>query len=118
MIANEAQRVMRVRTAIAALLASGAMTLLGPVSIAVAAPVGDNVDGARSVEAGSHSRLPALGQIRAVVRHSRSELRELSEMESLRLKMTVDRTGKALSTVSNILKKQSQGIGRILGNLK
>jgi hypothetical protein len=118
MIANEAQRAMRARTAIAALLASGAMTLLGPVSIAVAAPVGDNVDGARSVEAGSHSRLPALGQIRAVVRHSRSEIRELGELENGRLQMTLERTGKALSTISSIAKKQSDSLGQILGNLK
>ena len=38
MATNEAQRAIRVRTAIAALLAAGAMTILGPVSIAVAAP--------------------------------------------------------------------------------
>jgi hypothetical protein len=115
---NEAQRAMRVRTAMATLLAAGAMTLLGPVSIAVAAPAGDNVDNARSVEVGSHSKLQALGQVRAVVRHSRQEIREFGEMENRRLQMTVDRAGKALSTISNIVKKQSDSLGRILGNLK
>ena len=118
MATNEAQRAIRVRTAIAALLAAGAMTILGPVSIAVAAPAGDNVDGARSVEDGRHSIPPALGQIRAVVKHSRLEIREFGESGSRRLQMTLDRTGKALSTISNILKAQPDGLGRILGNLK
>jgi len=118
MTTNEAGRATRARTAVAALLASGTMTILGPVSIAVAAPAGDNVDGARSVEDGRHSKPPALGQIRAVVRHSRVEFRELGELESRRLQTTLDRTGKTLSTISNILKAQSDSLGRILGNLK
>lgn len=108
-----AQRAVRARTAIVALLASGAMTILGPASISLAAPAGDNVDGASFVE-GSHSTPPALAQIRAVVRHFQLENGD----DNRQLQMALDRRGKALSTISNILKKHSDSLGRILGNLK
>lgn len=45
-------------------------------------------------------------------------LGELSEMESLRLQMTLDRTSKLMSTLSNILKKSSDTASSITDNLK
>lgn len=51
----------------------------------------------------------------------KSELDSLSEMgetESLRLQMAMDRMSKAMSMLSNILKKMSETSGQITQNLK
>jgi hypothetical protein len=43
---------------------------------------------------------------------------EMSEMESLRLQMAMDRLGKLMSTLSNILKKTSETAATLTANLK
>jgi len=43
---------------------------------------------------------------------------ELSEMESLRLQMAMDRLSKLMSTMSNLLKKQSETSRRIIKYMK
>ena len=43
---------------------------------------------------------------------------EMGETESLRLQMVMDRMSKAMSTLSNVLKKQSDTASDIIGNLK
>jgi hypothetical protein len=43
---------------------------------------------------------------------------EMGEMESLRLQMAMDRLSKLMSTMSNILKKQSETSDNIIKNLK
>ena len=48
----------------------------------------------------------------------KSSLREMDEMTSLRLQMTMDRMSKMMSTLSNILKKISDTSSGIVQNLK
>ncbi len=47
-----------------------------------------------------------------------NSMSEMSEMESLRLQMAMDRLNKMLSTLSNLLKKISDTSGQIIQNLK
>jgi hypothetical protein len=47
-----------------------------------------------------------------------NSLSELSETESLRLQMAMDRLSKLMSTLSNLLKKASDAAGDIVQNLK
>ncbi len=107
------QRLLRARTAIAAFVASAAILLVGPASIAVAAPAVGDVTSPRSVE-----------KVRDVVGHPRLKVRgldslsEMGEMESLRLQMAMDRMSKLQSTLSNILKKNSEAASSITRNLK
>jgi hypothetical protein len=50
--------------------------------------------------------------------HKPDSLSELSEIESLRLQMVMDRLSKLMSTLSNLLKKASDTTSQIVQNLK
>jgi hypothetical protein len=52
------------------------------------------------------------------VKSKLDSLSELGEMESLRLQMAMDRLSKLMSTLSNMLKKQSETAQAISQNLK
>jgi antitoxin ParD1/3/4 len=56
--------------------------------------------------------------IRDDLRDKLDSLSELGEMESLRLQMMMDRRSKAMSTLSNIMKKMSDTSQSIIQNLK
>jgi hypothetical protein len=45
-------------------------------------------------------------------------LSEMGEMESLRLQMAMDRKSKLMSTLSNLLKKESETSSNIIQNIK
>lgn len=54
----------------------------------------------------------------AGARNSPAALNEMGEMESLRLQMAMDRLSKMMSTLSNVLKKQSDTANEITRNIK
>ena len=82
------------------------------------------IEAARAVRAprGQAARLQAttaeLDQAIDDVTSELDSLSELGETESLRLQMAMDRMSKAMSTLSNILKKISDTSGQITQNLK
>ena len=49
---------------------------------------------------------------------SGGDLGDLSQMESIRLQMVMDRWSKTAASLSNILKKMSDTSSQIVGNLK
>ena len=62
-----------------------------------------------------------VGVLRAIQYELKNELdsmSEMSEMESLRLQMAVDRFSKVMSALSNILKKISDTQSAIITNVK
>jgi len=54
----------------------------------------------------------------AALRKDLDSMSEMGETESLRLQMAMDRLGKLMSTLSNILKKTSDTAATIAANLK
>ena len=59
-----------------------------------------------------------LAAIRDSIKGDLDSMSELGELESLRLQMAMDRYSKAMSTLSNVLKKISETQGTIISNLK
>lgn len=68
----------------------------------------------------SPQALPAeeFGRRLAAARDDHGALSELGELESLRLQMAMDRMGKTMQTLSNLLKKMSDSRTTIIPNLK
>lgn len=65
--------------------------------------------------------LSTLGELETQVediKRERDSLSEISEMQSLRMQMMMDRLSKAISTISNIMKKLSETSSGIIQNLK
>ncbi len=60
----------------------------------------------------------ALDEAARQAKDSVDSMSELGEMESLRLQMAMDRQSKMMSTVSNIMKKNSGASDEIIDNLK
>lgn len=56
--------------------------------------------------------------LKDTVKNKLDSLSEMGEMESLRLQMAMDRYSKIMSTLSNLLKKQSDTASDITQNLK
>ncbi|OBF25680.1 hypothetical protein [Mycobacterium sp. ACS4331] len=108
----------RARVAFGALLLAGATLAVGPVGTAVAAPTVDIVASPSSSGEDANSVDSSPGQLRAVLVSPRLRPQRLSDDDTVRLQQVLDRHNKALSTVSNILKKQSASLSRILGNMK
>ena len=59
-----------------------------------------------------------LDQEMEIIKSAIGSQSEMGEMESLRLQMAMDRMSKAMSTLSNILKKMSDTAGAIVQNMK
>jgi hypothetical protein len=69
----------------------------------------------------AHESLSAQTEMSNLVDQIKSDLdsmSELSQLDSLRLQMAMDRMSKMLSTLSNLLKKMSDTAGQITQNLK
>jgi hypothetical protein len=62
--------------------------------------------------------MEAMSDIIASMRSDLDSMSELSEMESMRLQMAMDRLAKMMSTLSNLMKKMSDTSATIVANLK
>jgi len=59
-----------------------------------------------------------LSRLQSELKDSLDSMGEMSEMDSLRLQMAMDRRAKLVAALSNLLKKMNDTSGSILGNLK
>ena len=57
-------------------------------------------------------------RLEGTVKNKLDSMSEMGEMESLRLQMAMDRMSKLMSTLSNLLKKQSDTAAAITQNMK
>lgn len=80
--------------------------------------IGPSVD---SIRADVDETLSVKAEAEKLINEIKSDLdsmSEMGEMESLRLQMMMDRLAKAMSTISNLLKKISETAEQITQNLK
>ena len=72
----------------------------------------------RQVRSELSANMREFERLDATVKNKLDSMSEISEMESLRLQMAMDRMSKLMSTLSNLLKKQSETAAAITQNMK
>lgn len=67
---------------------------------------------------GASSGQLSKADLEASIAQTKDSLADMSEMDQLQLQMAMDRLSKAMSTLSNLLKKVSETQGSITNNIK
>lgn len=72
----------------------------------------------RQVRTELSANMREFGRLEDTAKNKLDSMSEMGEMESLRLQMAMDRMSKLMSTLSNLLKKQSDTAAAITQNMK